>query len=528
VSREELRREIWGESTFVDFELGLNYALSRLRGILGDEARSPRLVETVRGRGLRFMAPVECRRAERPTLAVLPFQDVAGDPQHAFLAEGLADLLTTELAKVASLRVISRQSVRHLRNCDRSAAQIARELAADVLVEGTVLVASGRLRFSVQAIEVEPERHVWADSFEGDLAEALPLQARAARAVARALAISLTSEEEARLAEQPGTTLEAQTAYLKARQHLGRHTRRDMEAGLAYLKEAVAADPGFAAAHAQLALCLSWMAFWGHAPARDAYRRARQAALRALELDPASGAAHLAVGRCRIFVDWDLDGAEESCRRSLALNPSNEGAWLLNAFLRSWGRGDRVEALAATERALSLDPVSAQTGSTAAWLFLFVGEHARALALARHTLELHPGTAQALHVRGWVHARDRRWAEAVDAFEHARAISPDPFTLAFLAETLPRLGRRDEAVGLLGQLRRLAQQGVAPARSVAFAHAGLGDMDQAFEWLERGFEERDPALLGLRVSPPFELLSHHPRFDALVERVRQAVAASQP
>jgi TolB-like protein len=527
VSREELRRELWGDRTFVDFELGLNYSLSRLRGVLGDEARSPRLIETVRGRGYRFVARLEPRHApSRPTLAVLPFENLARDPRQDYLAAGLADLLTTELAKVSALRVISRQSVRHLQQSTRSLGEIGRELGADALVEGTLLCAGGRMRLNVQLVEVEPERHLWADSYEGEIGAALALQGQVARAVARAIAVALTPEEEARLSRQTVAAPEAQIAFLEARHHLGKWSRPDMEAALSCLRRAIAADPDFAPAHAELAVCLSVLGFWGLAPAREVYPQARREALRALQLDPGSSAAHVAAAWSRLFIDWDPDTAEESLRQALALNPSNEIAHLVRAVLQIWVREDRVAGLAEARSALALDPVSPSTNALVGWLFLFAGENEQAAEQARRTLELHPNVVQAFHVLGWAHSRRGRLGDAVRAFETARAISPDPFTLAFLGQTLARAGRREEAEALLPGLLECARQGNAPARIVAIVYAGLGDLDRAFEWLERAYQERDSGLLSLRVGPMYELLSRDARFQALVARMPFARTAA--
>jgi TolB-like protein/tetratricopeptide (TPR) repeat protein len=520
VSREELRRELWGDRTFVDFELGLNYSLSRLRGVLGDDARSPKLIETVRGLGYRFVAPLESRRTpSRPTLAVLPFENLTHDPRQDYLADGLADLLTTELAKVSALRVISRQSVRHLEESTRSLAEIGRELGVHVVVEGTLLCGGDRLRFNVQVVEVEMERHVWAGSFEGELGEAMALQGQVAGSVAHAIAVALTPEEEAKLARRSVTTPEAQIAFLRARHHLGKWSRLDLEAALGYLQEAVAADPGFAAAHADLALCLVFLGFWGHAPARDVYPRGRHEALRAIELDPGSSAAHLAEAWVGFFLDWDLAAAEQSVRRALALNPSNETAHLLRAVLEIWGRGNRAAALAEAATATALDPVSAFTNGLVAWLFLFVGEFQRAAEQAERTLVLHPNVVQAFHVLGWAHLERGQLGEAVDSFQRGRAISRDPLTLAYLALALARVGKRADAEALLPELVECVEQGRAPARSVAILYAGLGDLDRAFEWLERAYQEHDPGLLALRVGPMYEPFRRDARFQALLSRM---------
>ena len=199
VTRDELQRELWSGDTFVDFEAGLNYCLGRLRATLGDSASHPTFIETLRGRGYRFVAPVQRVGNKARTIAVLPFDNIGGDPSNEFVADGVADGLIAELGKIAALRVISRQSVLAFKGSTLGMPEIARQLRADTVLEGSVLHHGDRLRITAQLIEVEPERHLWAESYEGDPREFIDVLVRVARAVANAISVVLAPEDEARL-----------------------------------------------------------------------------------------------------------------------------------------------------------------------------------------------------------------------------------------------------------------------------------------------------------------------------------------
>ncbi len=520
VRRDDVRQALWSHDTFVDFEAGLNYCLGRLRAVLGDDVRSPRYVETVPRRGYRFVADVERVGRPHPTLAVLPFDNLGGDPAEEYLSDGVADGLITELGKISSLRVISRQSVLAFKGSRLPIGDIARQLRADALVEGSVLRHGGRLRITAQLIEAEPERHLWAESYDGDPGEFLDVLSRVARAVAGAISVVLAPEDEARLATPgtPGPDPRAQTAFLKARFHLGKWSGVEIQRGLACLQEAIAIDPGHAASYAAMANSLMMLGYWGHVPWRVAYPQARGAALRAVELDPTSSMAHAALAFVRLLLDWDFAGTEASLRRAIETGRSNEQAHLISALYESWIRGDQDAALAAGHIALSLDPVSPFTNSLFAWLLLFADRYDEAAGHAARTLQMYPDALQAQVVLAWTRLKGGDVPGAVQMFERAVAAFPDAITRGFLGHAYALSGRTAEARGVLDHLLAGPVDNVC-VKSVVSVYAGLGEADRAFEWFERGLAVRDAGLLALRVSPPFDPLAADPRMERLAERI---------
>lgn len=242
VTREEVRREIWGE-TVVDYDRGLNFCLNRIRAVLGDDPRSPRYIETLARRGYRFIAAVESVPTTPPTLVVLPFENLGRDPEQEFWGDAVADALTTELGSLSSLRVISRQSVLHLKGTRKTAPEIARELKADAVIEGTVLQAGNRIRIAAQLVQVSPEQHLWADTYDCELSDILAIQGQVAQAIAKAVQLALTPIEAARLDRNRPVDPEAHLAYLKGRHHMGRWSRESFEYALEYFQLALQKDP---------------------------------------------------------------------------------------------------------------------------------------------------------------------------------------------------------------------------------------------------------------------------------------------
>lgn len=522
VTRDELRQALWTDDTFVDFEAGLNYCLGRLRAALGDNAREPLYIQTLPRRGYRFVAAVDRPGPLQRTLAVLPFDNIGGDPSEDYLSDGVADGLITELGKLPSFRVISRQSVLAFKRSQLGVGDIARRLHADTVIEGSVLRHGDRLRITAQLIEVEPERHLWAQSYEGHTRDFMDLLVQVARAIAVAISDVLAPEVEARLVPPARTSAgdaAAQTAFLKARFHLGKWTGAEIQKGLACLGEAIARDPGHAPAQATLAFCQVMLGYWGHAPWPVVYPRAKEAAQRAVQLDPALSAGHAALAFVRLVYDWDFAGAEASVARAIEVGPSNEDAHLTRAMLLSWIRDDQPAALAAAKMALAIDPVSPFTNSSVAWILVMAHQYGEAAEQSERTLRMYPDALQALVALAWTRMVLGELAEATTMFERAVACSPDPIMLGFLGHAYGRTGRRADATAILDRLSGAVGSGHSCVKSIVSVFAGLGDFDRAFEWIDRGITERDGGLLALRVSPPFDPLAADPRFEAAARRM---------
>ncbi len=288
VSREEIRHLLWGESTFVDFEVGVDYCVNRIRSVLGDKAQAPRYVETLSRRGYRFIAPVKRERSfAEPTLAVLPFANLNGDPAKDYFADGVTDALINEIARIPAVRVISRQSVLHLKGSSRKLEEIARDLGVDGVVEGAALHEGNRARLTAQLILMEPERHLWAQSYDCDMSAVLATQREAARAIAGCVATALRPASAAippPLAARP-VTPEITEAYLKARFELDKMNAEGIGKALQYFREMTLKAPDFALGLACYSACLFMLGYWGHAPVREVYPSAKQLALQAVAID---------------------------------------------------------------------------------------------------------------------------------------------------------------------------------------------------------------------------------------------------
>jgi adenylate cyclase len=523
ISREEIRRLLWDDSTFVDYDAGVDYCLNRIRNALGDKARAPQYIETLPRRGYRFIASVKrLRPFAEPTLAVLPFANLNDDPAKEYFAAGVTDALITELARIQSVRVISRHSVLHLKGCTRKLDDIAHDLGVDGIVEGAVLHAGDRARVTAQLILTDPERHAWAQSYICNMSEVLTAQHDAAQAIAECVAAALRPAE----AVKPAAALvparpvapEIIDAYLIARTEMGKMNVEGIGKALRCLREITIKAPDFALGLAAHAGCLISLGYWGHLPIGEAYPAAKQMALNALAIDKSVELAHVSLGVVNWLLDWDLTAADRECRRALELGPSNPDVHTFYAiFLSSVGR--LPEAAAEIRYALKLDPASLLPNSAAGWIYLHQHQFGKALNQANRTLELFPDSIHAYFVLGWIAWSRHQAAEAVVAFEKALSLSREAFALSFLGHVYGCIGRREEAISLLGELERLFAQGQAPPIAFVIIHTGLGNVDAAFDWLETACRLRDDKLFWLAVLPGFDRLRPEPRFKALLNRV---------
>lgn len=519
VTREELRRRLWPEGVFVDFDNSLNSTVNRLRGALGDSAVEPRFIETLSRLGYRFIAQVEPALAAPPTLAVLPFENLNHDPERDFFADGVADALTTALGNVSTLRVISRQSVLHLKGTRRTLPEIARELKTDSIVEGSVLQSGGRVRITAQLVQVAPERHLWAKGYECEVGDILTIQGQVAQAIAEAVLVALTPAERSRLDRVRPVDPDAHLAYLRGRHHMGQWSRESFERALDYFRSAIERDPAHALAYVHMADCYALLGHWGHLPFQEAFQKSKEAALKALALDDTLSTAHWAFAWAVWVCDWDLATCEAETLRAIQLNPSDEHAHLLYSIFLITTGNDRVRAVHEMSLALKLDPLSQYVNTNLAWIYLFVKDYDRAVEQAHKTLELFPESLQGFWIRGLAELCRSRYAEAIAALERAAAISPGPLSLTYLGVAQARARHIDTAVSFLQQLLSKSQREPVPPRCFVFLYAATGDTDRALDWLEKAYETRDTGLFWLRVMPLYDPLRSTPRFNEVMRRV---------
>ncbi len=520
VTREELRENLWPEQTFVDFEHGLNAAIQRLREALEDSPNTPHFVETLPRRGYRFIYPLgRPAQGEITSIAVLPLKNLSGDPAQEYFADGMTEALTTELGKISALRVISRQSVMRYKDTEKSLPQIARELNVDAVVEGSALHEGGRVRISTHLIQAVPERHLWAESHERELSSILVLQGEVARAIAEEIKITLTPDEEARLASTRSVNPEAYEAYLKGG-YFQKPTEESLKKSIEYFQQAIRLDPNYAPAYNGLSRSHYLLATFILASDKEHYPKARKAALKALEVDDTLAEAHAALGLVKYEFDWDWTGAAREFRRAIELDPNSGVAHFCYATYLCL-RGRMEEAIAETERARALDPLSLTTCLGVGWVLYHAHQYDQAIAGFQRTLELDPDFPPAHMGIGLAYVQKRMYEEAIAELQEAVALGavggPSVYT-AMLAYAYAVSGRKTEARKILNELKQQMKQRRVSPFNIAEIHTGLGEKGRAFEWLEKAYEERDEDLVYIR-EPILDPLRSDPRFQSLLRRM---------
>jgi TolB-like protein/DNA-binding winged helix-turn-helix (wHTH) protein/Tfp pilus assembly protein PilF len=582
VTRDELRQKLWQSDTFVDFDTGLNKAITKIRDVLGDSAASPRFVETLPKRGYRFIAPIEKlapeRRAPGPappeamppevrgpnaaesprgafgyggraklagaglavllllavvawlrwsrnspparlrSIAVLPLDNLSGDSNQEYFADGMTDELITDLAQIHSLRVISRTSVMQFKHTKKSLPQIAAELNVDAVIEGSVVRSGNNVRVTAQLLDARKDRHLWAASYEREMTDIIGLEGQVAKSIADQVKVKLTPEEDARLAKRRPTNPEAYDALLKGRFLWNKRNGAAAEKAIGYFRQAAAIEPGNAEAWAALAGCYASLgADIGSVDPAKAVPEARAAVAKALELDPNLAEAHGTLARIKLWYDWDWAGSEREYRRAIELNPNDSMIHLgYSHYLLVRKRFD--EALEENRRALDLAPLDILCSMHLAWLYYDSHDGEKAVAQSKRVLEMDPAfTGAYLYVaRGY--ELQGKWPETIAAYEQARGSYGVQY-LAGVAHAWAASGNRRQAEAALAKLNEFSKQNYVSPLAFAEYYAALGDRDRAFEWLERGYRQRAPGLIELEVSYVWDNLRTDPRFHSLERRV---------
>jgi TolB-like protein/cytochrome c-type biogenesis protein CcmH/NrfG len=530
VTRDELRRRLWPDGTFVDFEHSLNAAIKRLRAALGDDADSPRFVETLPRRGYRFIASLDERpsgagagRAASPQtrLVVLPFSNLSDDSSQEYFSDGLTEELIAQLGPLCRGRVavIARWSSMVFKGSLQRAREIGETLQADYLLEGSTRRDGPRVRITARLVEAASEAHLWSDTYERTTDDWLTVQTDVAGRVARSLMAEIAPNlPMTRATARPN---EAYQAYLRGRYHWAKPGDVGLQDALRSYEEAIRLAPDFAAAHGALARVRLASADYYREMPRLALVDARDTAMRALALDPTLSEAHAVVGDTRLVLDLDWGGAEAAYVRALSINPSNEVA------LRSYGvllalQSRSEEAFWQVDSAVEVDPLCLVANTVAAWVRYLSGNVEAAIDRCRHTLDLDQDFGAARRILGAAHLLAGRPEDADAAFEAAVEREPaHPVHLAWLAHARSISGRHTEARTLIARARGLEDVRYVSSYHLALAHAGLGDLDEAFSCLDRAWLDRDPALPGIVVEPRFDALRADARYQELAARLNR-------
>jgi TolB-like protein/DNA-binding winged helix-turn-helix (wHTH) protein/tetratricopeptide (TPR) repeat protein len=580
VTREELQALLW-PNTVVDYDHGLNKAVSKIREALGDSAENPRFVETVARRGYRFLADVTViddqpaappepdlvanepdngqpgkhllARLQKPwiglvvlaaalmaslyawqssdwqpkngqpastihSLAVLPLTNTSGDASQDFFADGMTDELITQLGKVSALRVISRTSAMRYKGAHKPLAAIARELNVDAVVEGSVMRSGDRVRISAQLIQAPDDKHVWADSYEGDVRDALTLQAKVARTVAGQVRATLihgdTASEKTRTVDPL-----AYENYLKGRFFANKRTGSALRTAIGYFRQAIETDRDYAEAYSGLADAYALAGDWeyGVFSPQEAFSKATAAASKALELDNTLADAHTSLAFALDLYGWDWDVAESEYEAAIRLNPNYATAhhwyaWHLMLM------GKTTQAIAELRQAERLDPLSLIIGADLADALCINRDYGAAIEQSRRTLELDPGFAVGHYELGQAMVQLHRLDEAIAEFRKAIEISGHSSVFdSNLAYAYAVSGRKTEAVKIATDMAAQSDAYPSAQAHIALIYAGLGERETALSWLDKAYDARfNPSILLRR---GFDPLRTEARFKDLVHRI---------
>jgi TolB-like protein/Tfp pilus assembly protein PilF len=524
VSRTDIVKRLWDPGVFVDVEMGVNTAIRKLRQALRDSRESPAFVETISGKGYRFIAPVNAvflgRHQEAiESVAVLPFANDSADPDAEYLSDGITETLINNLSQISNLRVMARSTMFRYQGKDIDPQRAGNDLQVRAVVSGRLRQHGGTLIVQVELMDVATGSQLWGGQYKRRAEDILVLQDDLSREILEKLRLQLTGDEKQRLTKRYTEDVEAYRLYLKGRYYWNKRTPEGVQKAIEYFKQALEKDPAYALAYAGLADTYSYLSFFNVVPSRQAMPRAKAAAAKALEIDDDLAEAHVSLGYVSFTYEWNWSSAREHFERALALNPAYSRAHTFYAFyLSSLGRSE--EALAVAKRALDFDPASPAVSHSLAVQLYLARKFDRATKQAHDTLEMDANFAISYAVLGEVYLSQGRYREGLLVLEKYSALSRSSATsLALLGYSHARLGEPKEALQKIEDLKAASKQSFVPALFVALVYAGLEDQDQAFTWLEKAYEERFNRLAYLKVEPLWDPLRSDPRFAELLERV---------
>jgi TolB-like protein/DNA-binding winged helix-turn-helix (wHTH) protein/Tfp pilus assembly protein PilF len=564
VTRDELRQRLWPADTFVDFDDGLNTAVKKIRDLLGDSAERPRYIETIPRRGYRFMGAVKVSHAgaaaatpplpfpwrrttwlaatlaiviaavaiggwrlrsqPRPepvairAIAVLPLENLSGDPDQEYFSDGMTDALITNLAKIDSLRVISRTSVMRYKGTKLPLPQIARDLRVDAVLEGTVVRVGDRVRVTAQLIHAANDQHFWAESYERDLRDVLALQNEVAQAIAAQIHAKVMQPQR-QYASARNVDPEAYEHYLKGRYSYPCSSKKGYNTAIRYFELAIEKEPDYAAAYAALAHCYMAASFGGQEMSpREAWPKAAAAAKKALELDDQLGEAHVAMAVIHFRFDWNWSEAEREYRRGLELSPNDASGLTSYAwFLGAMGRPE--EALVQLARARELDPFSLPVSNAMASVYAWSRRWDEAIAESGRTLQLDANYVPAHNVLASSYEAKGMYEKAVNEELRIHLLTghrPEQ------AESLQRAFATSGIKGFWEKSLEWEKREREHPRYFILARlcVRLGRTDEAFHWLEKAYEERYPNMPNMKVAAVWlDPVRSDPRYADLLRRV---------
>ena len=579
VGREEIIARLWGKDIFLDTEQGINTAIRKIRLILGDDPNEPRFVQTIVGKGYRFVGPIhvvgappavapapapvpgtneETQPSRRlnalrwklgafaavvmlagaaiiafryfdwirwfplppvHSIAVLPLKNLSGSPGDEYFADGMTDELITNLAKISALRVTSYTSVSKYKTTSKPLPQVAQELQVDGIVEGSVLRSGDQVRITAQLIYAPRDQHLWAEEYQRYVRDVLYLQREVARDIAEQVRVTLTPNEQKRLATAGAVDPVAYESYLWGRSFWNQRSEASLLKAIDQFNKAIEVDPGYAPAYSGLADCYTTLGYLSYLDPLDAFPRARDAATKALEIDPSLAEAHTSLAYFNLYHAWNWAEAENEFKKAIELNPNYATAhdWY-SYYLMAMGRFD--DAWKEVNRAHELDPLSVSISTDIGFNYYYRRSYDEAINQLRATLSVSPKFPLAHLWLGRAYQQKKMYSEAIDEFNKTDAALPGwVVTIAGMGHAYGEWGHQAEAKQVLVRLNEMARQKYVTPYGIALVYAGLGDNDQAFAWLNKAVAGRSHWLVWLNRDPRWDRIRSDPRFDDLKKRV---------
>jgi TolB-like protein/DNA-binding winged helix-turn-helix (wHTH) protein/Tfp pilus assembly protein PilF len=582
VSREAIVEHLWGKDVFLDTEQGINTAVRKIRQALHDDPEQPRFLETVVGKGYRFVGPIQVvgngkssetlpqaqtspsvtegeaaahfsrgapwwkskavlvtvialilaalalkyfdldRWLPRPkvrSIAVLPLKNLSGNPADDYFADGMTDELITNLAKISALRVTSYTSVSKYKASSKPLPQVARELQVDAIVEGAVLRSGDQIRITAQLIYAPRDQHLWAEEYQRYMRDVLYLQREVARDIAQQVRVTLTPNEQSRLNTAGAVDPAAYESYLRGRSYWNQRSEASLHKAIEQFNKAIDIDPGYAPAYSGMADCYTTLGYLSYLDPLDAFPRARDAATKAIELDPSLAEAHASLAYYNLYHAWSWAESEREFKRAVELNPNYATAheWY-SYYLLALGRME--QAWTEVNRARELDPLSVVINTDVGFNYFYRHDYDGAIGQLRQTLAVSPKFPLAHLWLGRAYQQKKMYPEAIDEFNKTDEALPGwVVTLAGTGNAYGEWGHQAEAKQVLIRLDQMSRGKYVTPYGVALVYAGLGDKEQAFAWLNKAYEGRNHWLVWLDRDPRWDRLRSDPRFADLKKRV---------
>jgi TolB-like protein len=511
VTREELRQRLWSSDTFVDFEVALNSAVSRLRDALGDSANAPRVIETIPKRGYRFVVPI----AKRPAVAVMPFANQTADAKDDYFSDGLADELILVLSRIDDLRVTARSVAFRFKGQRWDARQVGRELGVEAVLEGSVWRSGDRIRITVNLVGVKDGFNLWAQRFDGNLGDLFGIQDEVCAAVAEALHVRLAVQ----VREKRPSDMRAYVQYLKGAHLLKKRRPADVRRAFEYFQEAIRLDPDFAEPYYGAAMFYNVSAAYGALPPRSALPEAEDLLAKGLALDENSTRLHSTLGMLRVF-QWRWAESEQAYKRAISLEPANAFPHMAYPILCSF-LGRHEEALLHAIKAVELEPLDLMTNFRLLQANYYSRRYNEAVRTGRIAIELTPDSPYTCFYLALSLAelglKDDAWGIA----NKGRKLNDGlPLGEGYFGYIAGMLGHTAEARSVVRELEARRAGGYGPALPIAWTYLGLGETAASFQWLETALAERDPFLGSAMVFPAYDAIRNQPQFHRLAEQLK--------